>query len=174
MAKKKPTTESVSVQDIKLNDSNPRYIKEDKFHKLVKSIKDFPEMLEVRPLVINQEGVVLGGNMRFQASVKAGLKQVPCTRVDWSEAKQKEFIIKDNVSGGEWDWDALANEWDAENLEDWGLDLPLENLDDELMQKPQKFNIKCIDDQELVELKTMLNTTAKTIDFQTFKKLLSK
>ena len=93
MAKKKPTTESVSVEDIKLNDSNPRYIKEDKFNKLVKSIKDFPEMLEVRPLVINQEGVILGGNMRFQASVKAGLKQVPCTRVDWSQDKQKEFRI---------------------------------------------------------------------------------
>jgi len=112
------------LKDIKPNPSNPRTIKDDSFKKLVKSIKEFPEMLEVRPLILNQENVILGGNMRFKAAREAGIKELPVKIVDWSEDKQKEFIIKDNVSGGEWDWDILANEWDTELLDDWGLELP--------------------------------------------------
>lgn len=112
------------VSEIKLNEKNPRLIKDDKFAKLVQSIKDFPEMIDVRPIVINKENVILGGNMRFRAMKEAGFKEVPVQVVDWSEEKQKEFIIKDNVSGGEWDWDALANEWDQDELVKWGLDIP--------------------------------------------------
>lgn len=112
------------VSLIKINPGNPRIIKDDKFKKLVKSIQEFPEMLEKRPIVVNREMIVLGGNMRLKACIEAGLKEVPVIVADWSEAKQREFIIKDNVSGGEWDWDLLANDWDTEQLNDWGLDIP--------------------------------------------------
>lgn len=112
------------IRDIKPNPNNPRQIKDDKFKKLVQSLKDFPEMAEVREIVINKDNVILGGNMRYKAMQEAGWTEVPVRVVDWPEDKQREFIIKDNVSGGEWDWDVLANEWDAELLDDWGLDLP--------------------------------------------------
>ena len=107
------------------NPSNPRLIKDDKFHKLVQSLKDFPEMAKVRPIVVNTEMVILGGNMRFKAMKEAGWKEVPVEVVDWPEEKQKEFIVKDNVGFGEWDWEVLANEWEAEDLEKWGLDVPI-------------------------------------------------
>lgn len=114
----------VSIGEIKPNPSNPRLIKDDKFKKLVQSLKDFPEMANVRPIVVNHDMVILGGNMRFKAMKEAKWKQVPVEVVDWDEAKQREFIIKDNVGFGEWDWDDLANNWDAEELEKWGLDVP--------------------------------------------------
>lgn len=105
------------ISVIKVNPSNPRIIKDDKFKKLVQSLADLPEMAEVRPVVINQDNVILGGNMRFRAMQSAGWKEIPVIQVDWSQEKQEQFIIKDNVSGGEWDWDLLANEWDTELLE---------------------------------------------------------
>ena len=114
--------EKVKISQVKTNDSNPRYIKDEKFKKLVKSIKQFPEMLQARPIVVNKDMVVLGGNMRLRACQEAGLKEVFIKVVDWSEEKQNEFIIKDNVGFGEWDWDILANEWNTTDLEDWGLD----------------------------------------------------
>lgn len=114
----------MKISDIKVNPQNPRTIKDDNFKKLVKSIKDFPEMLDARPLVLNKDNVILGGNMRYKAAVEAGLTELPVKIVDWPEDKQREFIIKDNVSGGEWDWDILANEWDTDLLDDWGLELP--------------------------------------------------
>lgn len=114
----------VSIAEIKPNPSNPRLIKDDKFKKLVQSLKDFPEMANVRPIVVNQDMVILGGNMRFKAMKEAKWKQVPVEVVDWDEAKQREFIIKDNVGFGEWDWDDLANNWDSEELDKWGLDVP--------------------------------------------------
>jgi len=114
----------LSLDAIKPNPDNPRLIKDDAFKKLVKSIKEFPEMLDARELVLNKDHVILGGNMRFKAAKEAGLKELSVKIVDWPEHKQREFIIKDNVSGGEWDWDQLANEWDAELLNDWGLDTP--------------------------------------------------
>lgn len=114
----------LELNKIKPNDSNPRYIKNDAMESLIKSIKEFPEMLEVRPIVVNKDYLILGGNMRFKAAQKAGVKEIDVTVVDWPEDKQREFIIKDNVSGGEWDWDLLANEWDTELLQDWGLKLP--------------------------------------------------
>jgi hypothetical protein len=119
----------VPIGTIKNNPNNPRVIKDDKFKKLVQSIKDLPEMAEVRPVVVNTDMVVLGGNMRLKAMREAGWKDVPIHVVDWDEDKQRQFIIKDNVSGGEWDWDMLANEWDTEELQEWGLDLPGFDLD---------------------------------------------
>lgn len=109
------------ISQIKLNPNNPRIIKDDAFKKLVKSIQDFPEMTDIRPVVINKDNVILGGNMRFRAMQEAGWKEIPVIVVDLPEQKQREFIIKDNVSGGDWDWDALANEWEQNKLEEWGL-----------------------------------------------------
>lgn len=120
------------VKDIKPNPANPRTIKDDKFQKLVQSLKDFPEMADVREVVVNKDHVILGGNMRFKAMQEAGWKEIPVKVVDWPEDKQKEFIIKDNVSGGEWDWDILANEWDADLLDEWGMDLPSKFGDEEV------------------------------------------
>jgi hypothetical protein len=117
--------EKWKVSEVKANPNNPRVIKDDKFKKLVKSIQDFPEMLELRPIVVNTDGIVLGGNMRLKACKEAGLKEVPVIKAeDLTEDQQKEFIIKDNVGFGEWDWEDLASNWDAEELTEWGLDLP--------------------------------------------------
>jgi DNA modification methylase len=114
----------IAISKVRPNSDNPRYIKDEKFKKLVQSIKEFPEMMPVRPIVVNKEMVVLGGNMRLKAMQEAGLDKVWVEVVDWSEEKQREFIIKDNVGFGEWDWDELANTWDAEELNEWGLDTP--------------------------------------------------
>jgi DNA modification methylase len=116
--------EIAKINAVKLNPNNPRIIKDDKFKKLVQSIKDFPEMLNIRPIVVNKDMIILGGNMRYKACKAAGLKEVPIIITDLSEEKQREFLIKDNTSGGEWDWEVLANEWDVEELESWGLDVP--------------------------------------------------
>ena len=117
--------ETIAISKVRPNSDNPRYIKDEKFKKLVKSLRDFPEMANVRPIVVNKEMIVLGGNMRLKAMQEAGWSEVPVQVVDWSEDKQREFIIKDNVGFGEWDWDELANTWDAEELKDWGLELPI-------------------------------------------------
>ena len=114
----------LKVSEIKNNPNNPRLIKDDKFKKLVKSIQEFPEMLDAREVVVNKDHIILGGNMRFKAAKEAGIKEVPVKIVDWDEEKQRQFVIKDNISGGEWDWDMLANEFDQEELDDWGLDTP--------------------------------------------------
>ena len=113
------------LSEIKPNPNNPRLIKDDKFKKLVQSIKDFPEMLNIRPIVVNKDMIILGGNMRYKACKEAGLKELPVIITDLSEDKQREFLIKDNTSGGEWDWEVLANEWNSEELEAWGLDMPI-------------------------------------------------
>jgi len=116
---------TVKISEVKSNPNNPRIIKDDKFQKLVKSIKEFPEMLKIRPIVVNADMVVLGGNMRLKACKEAGLKEVAIIKAeDLTEYQQKQFIIKDNVGFGEWDWEDLANNWDAEQLTDWGLDIP--------------------------------------------------
>jgi DNA modification methylase len=115
----------VKIGLIKSNPNNPRIIKDEKFAKLVESIKSFPEMLKLRPIVVNEDMVVLGGNMRLKACKEAGLKVVPVIKAnELSEDQQKEFIIKDNVGFGEWDYSMLANEWDVEQLTEWGLDIP--------------------------------------------------
>jgi len=124
--------QKVKISEVKRNPNNPRLIKDDKFAKLVKSIKEFPKMLEIRPIVVNADMIVLGGNMRLKACKEAGLKEVPVIFAkDLTEEEQKQFIIKDNVGFGEWDWEQLANEWDADKLEDWGLDIVgFDNVDD--------------------------------------------
>ena len=114
----------VKIAEVKPNPNNPRLIKDDKFKKLVKSIQEFPDMLNVRPIVVNKDMVVLGGNMRLKAIKEAGIKEISIEIVDWTEDQQKEFIIKDNVGFGEWNWDDLANDWDEIQLTDWGLDIP--------------------------------------------------
>jgi DNA modification methylase len=120
-----PQIQITAITELRLNQDNPRVIKDDKFKKLVKSIQEFPQMLEIRPIVVNDEMVVLGGNMRLKACIEAGLKEVPIIMASsLTPEQQKEFIIKDNVGFGEWEWDVLANEWDVEKLTDWGLDIP--------------------------------------------------
>ncbi len=114
----------VSVSEVILNPRNPRTIREHKFKKLVKSIKDFPEMLEIRPIVVDEDMVILGGNMRFKAVLEAGLTNVTIIQLKGlSKEKKDEFVIKDNASYGEWDWDALANNFDNVKLGEWGLDV---------------------------------------------------
>lgn len=115
---------TIPIGDIVPNPSNPRVIKDQKFKDLVKSLQSFPEMLEAREIVLNKDLMILGGNMRHKAALKAKISEIPVKIVDWTIAKQEEFIIKDNVSGGEWDWDTLANEWDATELEEWGVSIP--------------------------------------------------
>jgi ParB-like chromosome segregation protein Spo0J len=129
-------TTVMKLKEIKLNPSNPRVIKDEKFQQLVKSIKDFPQMLSIRPIVVNEDMVVLGGNMRLRACQEAMLKEIPVIIAnELTLEQQREFIIKDNIGFGQWDWDMLANEWDATELEEWGLetnfmneDLPLEEV----------------------------------------------
>jgi len=120
------------ISAIKRNPNNPRILKDDKFAKLTQSIKDFPQMLEIRPIVVNDDMVVLGGNMRLKACKEAGLKEVPVIKVsDLTEEQQREFIIKDNVGFGEWDWDLLANDWDTDLLDEWGLDIDFDPADED-------------------------------------------
>lgn len=116
----------MKIQDIKTNPNNPRLIKDDKFKKLCQSLKDFPEMLELRPIVVNRDHIILGGNMRYKAAKEIGLKEIPVKIADnLTPEQEREFLIKDNTSGGEWDWEVLANEWNSEELESWGLDMPI-------------------------------------------------
>ena len=130
----------VPIEEIKNNPNNPRLLKDDKFKKLVNSIKSFPEMLKVRPIVVNDDNIVLGGNMRLKACKEAGLKEVYVLKASgFTEEQQKEFIIKDNVGFGEWDWELIANEWNAEEVTDWGLDLPLFEEDEVLEAEEDDF-----------------------------------
>lgn len=118
--------EEINIKLIIPHPNNPRLIKDDKFKKLVKSIKEFPEMLQLRPIIVDDNYVVLGGNMRLRACIEAGLKRVPIIKASTlTPEQQKRFIITDNVGFGEWDWDLLANDWEMVDLEDWGLDLPI-------------------------------------------------
>ena len=132
---------TAKISEVKANPNNPRIIKDDKFKKLVQSIKNFPEMLKLRPIVVNDDMVVLGGNMRLKACKEAGLKEVPIIKAeDLTEDQQREFIIKDNVGFGEWDWDEIANNWDAEQLDAWGLDLP-DMTTKELESEEDEFDV---------------------------------
>tara|TARA_R100000734_G_C3299451_1_gene90263 strand:+ start:76 stop:804 length:729 start_codon:yes stop_codon:yes gene_type:complete len=126
--------QQVKISQVKGNPNNPRIIKNDKFKKLVKSIQEFPEMLKLRPIVVDEDMIVLGGNMRLKASKDAGLKEVWVEIAEGlTDEQKKEFIVKDNVGFGEWEWDMLANEWDSVQLTEWGLDV-WENTDDSIME----------------------------------------
>lgn len=121
----------VKVKDIKPNPNNPRYIRDEKFEKLKQSIKEFPEMLKLRPVVVDDNMMVLGGNMRLKALTDLGIEEVEIIKAkDLTDKQKEEFIIKDNVGFGEWDWDMLANEQDNELLTDWGLDVVKYDWDD--------------------------------------------
>ena len=151
--------QTVKTKDIIANDTNPRVIKDDKFKKLVQSIKDFPQMLQLRPIVVNDDMVVLGGNMRLRAVQEVGLKEVPIIKAsDLTEEQQKEFIIKDNVGFGEWDWDVLANEWEPELLTEWGLDV---------WQQPVEVDYSLLDEEDLSgELSDMADGVKKAIQIE--------
>lgn len=155
-------TKELKISAIKPNPSNPRVIKDYKFHKLVKSLLVLPQMMELRPIVVNNENIVLGGNMRLKAlqhiaslteadrlkimqsadnynqkseeekvqicefwhKFSASKSILVCIADSLTDAEQREFIVKDNAGFGEWDWEELANEWDSEELNDWGVDMP--------------------------------------------------
>ena len=118
----------MKFSEIKPNPNNPRIIKDDKFKKLVQSLKDFPQMMELRPIIIDEQNIIQGGNMRFKALLQLGYKEVPDEWIkqgkDLTEDQWREFVIKDNVGFGEWDWEELANEWDYDTLKEWGVDIP--------------------------------------------------
>jgi len=148
----------IKLSGIKKNPNNPRIIKDDKFNKLVKSIKEFPKMMELRPMVINNDDIVLGGNMRLKALQELNYKEVPDEWVkradELTEDEQRRFIIADNVGFGEHDWEVLANEWDAAELEDWGLDIPgfdeKTNEDDigENIEMTFKIEVSCENEEQ--------------------------
>ena len=134
--------QQVKISKVKGNPNNPRIIKNDKFKKLVKSIEDFPEMLKLRPIVVDEDMMVLGGNMRLKASKDAGLKEVWIEVAEGlTEEQKQEFIVKDNVGFGEWEWDMLANEWDSVQLSEWGLDV-WENHDDTIVEDDNIYTRK--------------------------------
>ena len=153
--------QNVPINTVKANPNNPRIIKDDKFAKLVNSITEFPQMLNLRPIVVNDDMVVLGGNMRLKACKEAGLKEIPIIKAsELTEQQQKEFIVKDNVGYGEWDWDDLANNWDAEQLENWGLDIPNFNSNINLDEFFEDSNI----DDKLPTGKIILEYTLEECD----------
>ena len=138
--------ERVDIKQVRPNPDNPRFIKGNNFEKLVKSITEFPEMLDLRPIVVNQDMIVLGGNMRLKACEEAGLKEVPIIVADnLTPEQEKEFIIKDNSSFGEWDWDLIAKEWETEQLIDWGMDIPDDWAVDEVLEA-EEDNYEAADD----------------------------
>lgn len=140
--------EEVKISEVKLNPNNPRIVKDEKFQKLVQSIKDFPEMLRIRPIVVNSDMITLGGNMRLKACKAAGLKKIPIIKADnLSDEQQREFIIKDNIGYGEWEWNLLKSEWDENELNEWGIEMPswlinheANNLTDEDVDLNEEFD----------------------------------
>jgi hypothetical protein len=133
--------ELVPMGQIQMNPENPRTITKQKFAKLKKSIKDFPDMLYKRPLIIDEDGVVLGGNMRLLALKDLRYKEVPAMRaIGWTEEQKREFVVKDNVGFGDWDWDELANGWDEDKLNDWGLEVPVLNEQAEIDEQELEFS----------------------------------
>ena len=171
--------QQVKISKVKGNPSNPRIIKNDKFKKLVKSIQEFPEMLKLRPIVVDEDFMVLGGNMRLKASKDAGLSEVWIDIAEGlTEEQKKEFIVKDNVGFGEWEWDILANEWDSVQLAEWGLDVWQNEDDVEDIEEVIDFNedvnfiIKCENLKELEELKDKLKLTGTKTSYSKFKELL--
>ena len=172
--------QQVKIHTIKGNPSNPRIIKNDKFKKLVKSIQEFPEMLKLRPIVVDEDMIVLGGNMRLKASKDAGLKEVWIEVAEgFTEEQKKEFIVKDNVGFGEWEWDMLANEWSSVQLAEWGLDVWQNEDDFTDIEEITNFNedvnfiIKCENLKQLEELKDKIKITSNKTNYNKFIELLN-
>ena len=177
MSKKQdmPKTEMVKTSLLKTNPNNPRVIRDERFFKLVKSIKEFPEMLQIRPIVVDADMVVLGGNMRLKACIEAGMKEVPVLKAEnLTKEQQDRFVIADNVNAGEWDFDALANEWEVKDLSDWGVDVPIFESENELdySGKNKEINTDDFEDkctiilsytmEEYEQVKTALHKVAQT------------
>ena len=168
----------VKISEVKTNPNNPRLIRDHKFLKLVNSIKEFPKMLELRPIVVNDDMIVLGGNMRLKACKEAGLKEIPIIKAsELTEDEQRQFIIKDNVGYGEWDWDSLANEWDAEQLEKWGLDVwkgedvDLDSLSDEFSlpegdREPFQQMTFTLADEQATQIKNAIEQIKETQEYK--------
>jgi hypothetical protein len=155
--------EAYDINEIIPNEANPRLIKDGKFQQLVKSIREFPDMTLVRPLIINQDNMILGGNQRYMAMKELGFTTVPCQKVDWNAERQQEFLIRDNTNFGEWDWDALANDFDQQDLEDWGLELPkvIDEVEEEPTIDTQKITLEYTPD-EYNQVKKALQKIAST------------
>tara|TARA_R100000781_G_scaffold92092_1_gene57029 strand:+ start:12390 stop:12980 length:591 start_codon:yes stop_codon:yes gene_type:complete len=166
----------LKINDIQSNVSNPRIIKDHKFKKLVESIKDFPEMLELRPIVIDENNIILGGNMRHKACIEAGLKEVPVKIAKGLTVEQKqEFIIKDNVGFGEWDWAMLGNEWNTIQISKWGLDV-WENSDDknELDAELEWSGMPEFNNKDLTPKRQLIISFKNEDDIKKFSKLIGQ
>jgi hypothetical protein len=162
----------INITKLKLNSNNPRIIKDYKFKQLVMSIKEFPEMLEKRPIVVDEDMVVLGGNMRLKACQEAGLKEIYVNIAKgWTEKQKQQFIIKDNIGYGEWDWDVLANEWNNDDLENWGLEI---NIDDEIDKLEDEEDIELPQSVQLEPPKEyiIIMTEPNSVDWEELKELL--
>ena len=161
----------MKLSEINPNPNNPRLVKDDRFKKLVASIEAFPEMMELRPMVIDENSVILGGNMRYKALQHLKRKEIPDSWVkradELTDDQKKEFIIKDNVGFGEHDWDTLANEWDAEELNDWGLELPMFDSNEEKEQKD-------LSDSLIMEFKLEIETISESEQEQLYNELIER
>jgi DNA modification methylase len=135
----------IKLATIKKNPNNPRVLRDEKFAKLVNSIKEFPKMMELRPMVVNDDDIVLGGNMRLKALAELGYKDIPDTWVkkasELTEEEQHRFIIADNVGFGDWDWEMLAVDWDVDKLTDWGLEMPELEVAQELTAEEDDYEL---------------------------------
>lgn len=151
--------DKVKISKVKLNEDNPRFITDEKFAKLKRSILEFPEMLELRPIVVDENMVALGGNMRLRACKDIGLEEVPVVKIESLTEQQKaEFIIKDNVGFGQWDWDLLSNEWENTQLAEWGLDV---------WQPEEEVDYSILDEEDVDEqLKDMADGVKKAIQIE--------
>lgn len=166
----------MKLSALHLNPDNPRFIKDEKFEKLKKSIKESPKFMELRPITYDETGMILGGNMRFRACQELGFADIPDGWVrqasDLSEDEKKKFIIIDNAGFGEWDYDKLANEWDSEKLKDWGVDVPEFDAEDDEgdgnSAESFDFTIKCSNPDELDKLQTKLNAPKKSMSCNDF------
>jgi len=153
----------VQISQIKKNPDNPRIIKDDKFKKLVESVKSFPEMLKLRPVVVDSDGMILGGNMRYEACKAAGMKEIPVLYAsDLTAEQKKEFIIKDNISGGEWDWETLANDWDTDLLAEWGLELS--NMNIEITDNSKEIEVDSFSDKMILKIELSEDDYHEAVD----------
>jgi ParB-like chromosome segregation protein Spo0J len=153
----------IPLNTILSNPNNPRIIKDEKFKKLVQSIRDFPEMMSLRPMIIEENNFILGGNMRREALIEIGYTEIPD---DWvkiatglTEDQKRQFIIKDNLGYGEWNWEELANSWDNALLDSWGLDPDWKQVDEEENEPNEKdqelqwfVNVRCNSEEDCQKL----------------------
>jgi len=167
---------TIKINKLVANEKNPRIIKDSKFKKLVESIKEFPEMLKLRPIVVDEDMIILGGNMRHKASIEAGLKEVPVKIAKGLTQEQKnQFIIKDNVGFGDWDWAMIANEWNTIKITEWGLDV-WENQDDrnELDAELEWTDMPEFDNKDLTPKRQLIISFRNEDDIKTFANLIKQ